>query len=182
MLRHTLCISVFVALTLIAAAQEPKPRLTALQQQQLFQRNREMIKTLVDSSLEISNKSGDYIERSLAYRKVIMELQKELDNAANSEDAGRVTELGSHLNTVLARGLRPSLEAASMQIGAGGTGRERLVEIRDETIGFVDWLQNKARNKWADTPEIRQVIDSLENTKKDLGASVGSELRSGDKR
>jgi hypothetical protein len=180
MLRHALCLSMFAVLTMLAAAQEPKPRLTASQQQQLFQRNREMIKTLVDSSLDISKQSGDYIQRSLAYRKVIMELQKELDNAANGEDAGRVSELGSHLNTVLERGLRPSLEAASGQIGADGTGRRRLVEIRDDTIGFVDWLQNKARNKWADTPEIRQVIDSLEKSKKELGASVGSELRRGD--
>ncbi len=46
MLRHALCISVFVALTLLAAAQEPKPRLTALQQQQLFQRSAKMIKAV----------------------------------------------------------------------------------------------------------------------------------------
>jgi hypothetical protein len=172
MLRPILCLSVFVALALLAAAQASRPVLSASQQQQLFQRNQEMIKTLVDCSLDISKQSGDYIQRSRAYQKVIMGLQKELDNAANADDAGRVTELGNHLNTVLGQGLRPSLEAANRQIGPDGTGKKDLLGIRNDSVEFVNWLQNKARNKWAETPEVRQVIDSLENTKKQLGDSV----------
>ena len=67
MFRTILCFSTFAVATLLAAAQENRPRLSAAQQQQLFHKNREMIKTLVDSSLDISKQPGDYIQRSLAY-------------------------------------------------------------------------------------------------------------------
>ena len=150
----------------------PKPVLTASQQQQLFQKNREMIETLVDSSLEISNQSGDYAGRARSYGKVVDMFRKELENAAKDENAARITELGNHLNIVLHQGLAPSLKDADRQIGAGGTGREALVDIRDRNVQLVDWLQNQARNKWADSPEVREVIKSLEKTKTELGSSV----------
>jgi hypothetical protein len=171
MIRNASCLMIFAALAAIAGAQGSKTGLTAAQQQQLFQRNRAMIQTLVDSSVEISNQSNDYLKRSEAYRKVIMEFQRELGNAADGSDAARIAELGKHLDTVMRQGLAPNLKRAHDQIGPNGTGSKELRDIRDRTVGLVDWLQDKAKNKWADTPEVREVIESLEKTKKDLGTA-----------
>jgi hypothetical protein len=63
------------------------------------------------------------------------------------------------------------LKRAHDQIGPNGTGSKELRDIRDRTVGLVDWLQDKAKNKWADTPEVREVIESLERTKKELGTA-----------
>jgi hypothetical protein len=169
-IRNASCLLIVATLVAFAGAQGPKTGLTAAQQQQLFQRNRAMIQTLVESSVEISNQSGDYIKRSQSYRKVIMEFQKELNNAADGTDATRVAELGKHLDMVMRQGLAPNMKKAYLQIGGpNGTGHKDLQEIRDSTIELVDWLQVKAKNKWADTPEVREVIESLEKTKKEMG-------------
>ena len=173
MIRHASCLLIVAALAALVSAQGSKPGLTASQQQQLFQKNWAMIQMLVDSSLEISSQSGDYIHRSRSYRKVIMEFQKELVTSANGTDARRVAEIGKHLDTVMRQGLAPSLQAAQRQIGPDGTGRKDLEEIRDYTLELVEWLQDQAKNKWADTPEIREVIQALDLTKKELTTSVG---------
>jgi hypothetical protein len=173
MIRDTLVLLIFAGLAALAGAQSGKPVLTGSQQQQLFHRNRAMVEALVDSGVEISKQSNEYTERSRSYRDLAMKFQSELNQAADNNDAARVAELGKHLNTVLLEGLAPSLRNAHRQIGADGTGREKLLDIRNSTVELVDWLQNRARNKWADTPEVREVIDSLETTKKELGSSVG---------
>ncbi len=147
--------------------------MSASERQQLFVKNQSMVRALVDSSLEISDKSGDYLERSRSYGKVLMEIQRQLDRADAEGDGRRVAELGKHLNTVMRQGLTPSLKSAHVQIGVGGTGRNELIDLRDRNLEFVDWLQDKARNKWADTAEVRQIIESLDETKKQLGTSVG---------
>jgi hypothetical protein len=172
MIRQALVLLIFVGLSALAGAQGEKPALSASQQQQLFQKNRGMIKTLVDSSLEISQMSGDGVQRTQCYVKVVQQFREELDRAANDADPSRVAELGKHLDTVLRKGLTPSLRDAHVQIGPGGTGVEKLGEIRRDSLILVDWLQTKARDKWPDTPEVREVIDSLEKTKNDLD-SIG---------
>ena len=172
MIRNAACSMIVILLAALAGAQGPKTGLTAAQQHQMFQRNRVMIQTLVDSSVEISAMSGDYLQRSRSYRKVIMKFENELTDAANGNDAGRIAEIGKHLNTVMRQGLAPSLQAAVRQVGADGTGQKDLREIRDRSVELVEWLQDKAKNKWADTPEVREVIESLERTKKELGAGV----------
>jgi hypothetical protein len=161
----------FLALMALAAGQAQPARLTPSQQQQLFARHRVMIAALVDGSIEIAA-TGDQIQRSRSYRKIVMEFQKSLDQAAGEEDPGRVAELGKHLDTILRRGLAPSLQEANRQVGPKGTGRDDLIDLRDRSLELVDWLERKARDKWADTPEVREVINSLEKTKKEIGASV----------
>lgn len=172
MIRNAAVLMIFAGLAAIAGAQGPKIGLTASQQHQLFQRNRIMIQTLVDSSVEISTQSGDYLQRAKSYRKVIMKFENELTDAANGNDAGRVAEIGKHLDTVMRQGLAPSLQSAVRQVGPDGTGRKDLQEIRDRSVELVEWLQDKAKNKWADTPEARELIESLERTKKELGREL----------
>jgi hypothetical protein len=173
MIRTASILVLAAALCTIAGAQGPKNSLTAAQQHELFQRNRSMIVSLVDSSVEISDVAGDYILRSRSYRKVVNQFHEELTRAAESGNAARVAELGKHFDTVLRQGLTPSLKAANRNIGPDGTGRKDLQEIRDRTLELVDWLKDKAKNKWGDTPEVREVIESLERTKQELSTSVG---------
>lgn len=173
MIRTAAVLLIAAALCVVAGAQGPKPGLTAAQQHELFRRNRAMITTLVDSSLEISDNANDAVKRSHSYRKVILELEKELSGAADRGDAARVAELGKHLDVVMRQGLSPSLKAANTQVGPQGSGRDKLIDIRDRSVELVDWLQDKAKNKWADTPEVREVIQSLDRTKKELNSSVG---------
>lgn len=155
-----------------AGAQSSRSGLTASQQQKLFQKNRAMIQAIISSNLEMSKNSGSALSRANSYRPIITEFEKELSNAAEVEDAGRIAELGKHFDTVMRQGLAPTLKAAARQIGPEGTGRPNLLEIRDDSIRLVQWLQNKARDKWSDTPEVREVLESLEKTKRDLGNSV----------
>lgn len=172
MIRSASILLIVAGLAAVVGAQGPKSGLTAAQQQQLFQRNRLMIQTLVDGTVDMSNQSGDYIHRAKTYRKVIVEFQRELGSAADSSDAVRIAELGKHLDTLMRQGLAPSLKAAQQQIGPKGTGKQDLLDIRDRTLELVDWLQDKARNEWADTPEVREVILKLEQSRKDLANSV----------
>lgn len=171
MIRNASILLIAAALCTLVGAQGPKTGLTAAQQQQLFQRNRAMIQTLVDGTVDMSIQSNDYVFRAKTYRKVIMEFQRELGSAADTSDAGRIAELGSHLDTLMRQGLAPSMKAARQQ-AASGTGKKELMELRDRTVELVDWLQDKARNQWADTPEVRDVIQKLELSKKELNESV----------
>lgn len=173
MIRTAAVVLAAGVLCTFAGAQGPKNGLTTAQRYEMFQHNRGMIATLVDSSLEISDVSGDFIKRSRSYRKVVNQIHQELSAAAEAGNAARVAELGKHFDTVLRQGLAPSLKAAAAQVGKNGSGREDLEEIRDRSLELVDWLQDKAKNKWGDTREVREVIDSLERTKQELSASVG---------
>ncbi len=141
MIRNAAVLLVFAVLSAFAGAQGTPPALTASQQQQLFQKNRGMIKTLVDSSLKISQSGNDHKERARSYGEVVKQLQKELDKAAVDADVSRLAELGKHLNTVLGEGLVPSLKKASDQIGPGGTGRVDLIDIRFLSLLIVNSLQ-----------------------------------------
>lgn len=173
MIRNASILLIVAGLAAVVGAQGPRQGLTAAQQQQLFQRNRSMIQTLVDSTVDMSSThSNNALERAKTYKKVIVEFQRELGSAADSSDAARITELGTHLDTLMRQGLAPSLKKAQDQIGPRGTGQKDLYELRDRTVELVDWLQNNARNKWADTPEVREMIQKLELSKKELSGSV----------
>jgi hypothetical protein len=176
MIRSASILLIFAGLTAVVGAQGPKSGLTAAQQQQLFQRNRSMIQSLVDSTVDMSSvHSGNALERAKTYRKVIVEFQRELGSAADSSDATRIAELGNHLDTLMRQGMAPSLKKADQQIGGPtGSGYKDLIELRDRTVELVDWLQGKARNQWADTPEVREVIRKLELSKKELNNSVST--------
>ena len=71
MIRSASILLIMAGLTTLVGAQGPKTGLTAAQQQQLFQRNRAMIQTLVDSSVDMSTRSNDPVHRAKTYRKVI---------------------------------------------------------------------------------------------------------------
>lgn len=173
MIRNVSILLLMAGLSAVVGAQGPRTGLTAAQQQLLFQRNRTMIQTLVDSTIDMSADSGDYLKQAKTYKKVIVEFQRELGSAADSSDAKRIAELGNHLDTLMRQGMAPSLKAAHQQIGGPkGSGYKDLLELRDNTVNLVDWLQDKARNQWADTPEVREVIEKLERSKKELGNAV----------
>lgn len=173
MIRSAFILLTAAALATVVGAQGPRQGLTASQQQQLFQRNRAMIQTLVDSSVDMSStQASDPVGRAKTYKRVILQFQQELGSAADSSDAKRIAELGKHLDTLMRQGLAPSLRTAHQQIGKNGTGRQDLLDLRDRTIELVDWLQDKARNQWADTPEVREVIERLELSKKELSATA----------
>jgi hypothetical protein len=171
-LRTACVLLLAAAISALAGAQGPGAGLTAAQQQQLFQRNRQVVAALVDSSLDVSDASGDYVKRSKSYRQVVAVLHAELSAAAQREDGTRVAEIGQHLDTVLSKGLTPSLRAAAGQVGPGGTGEKDLREIRDRSLELADWLQGQAKSKWADTPEVRAVIEALGRSKSELRSSI----------
>jgi len=171
MIRHAAGFLVVALLCSQAGAENP-PKLTALQQQQLFQKNRQLIQTLVDGSVEMSNVSNDYTQRSRVYRRMILEFQKELTTAADQNDPNRVVEIGKHLDTVMRQGLAPTLKVARGRLGPDGTGMNDLIDMRDRSVELADWLQNKSRAQWKDNPQVQEVIDSLEKTKKELGGSI----------
>lgn len=172
MIRSASILLLVAGLSAVVGAQGPRSGLTAAQQQQLFQRNRGMIQTLVDSSVDMSTRSGDALHRAKTYRKVVVAFQTELRSAADTSDATRIAELGNHLDTLMRQGLAPSLKAAQQQIGPNGTGKKDLLDLRDRTLELVDFLQDKARNQWADTPEVRDVIQKLELSKKEISNSL----------
>ena len=171
--RYIACAVVFVVCVTVVGAQGPSKKLTAAEQTKLFQRNRPMIQSLVDSSVNLSVNANDYLKRSKTYSEVLEKFHEEILNAAKQEDAGRVAELGKHLGAVIENGLTPNLQEASRQIPRNGTNWDKLKELQRQTTDTLESLQSATQKKWPESPEVREMIQMLDKAKGTVNQSVG---------
>jgi len=138
MFRHTLTVVAAALLAAIVGAQGPKGPSPA-QRGELFKKDRLVIENLVDQTLKSAHTPGDYVKRAESYYPVLLNFNQEIGKASDQHDAARVEELTRHLETLLDKGLAPTLVRARVQV-ENGTGNEEYRKVKSYLLAQVDAL------------------------------------------
>ena len=137
MIRNFLSVGIVFAICAFVGAQS-SGSLAGPQRAELYKKNRLVIERLVDKTVESSKVSNDHVKRAGSYNQVLVEFSKAISDAKNAKDAERVKELTQHLNTLLDKGLAPTLTDAQRQ--AKGTHLEEYLQTRDVLLAQVTAL------------------------------------------
>ena len=156
MIRHTLSVVTAAFLSAVVGAQGPTGPSPA-QRGELFKKNRPVIEKLVDQTLESAHTPSNYVKQANSYYPVLYKFNTEIAQAVRDHDDARVVELTHHLETLLDKGLAPTLVHARKQVEAG-TGNEEYRKVKEDLLAQVDALLNIV----SDNPATRA---SLEGTK-----------------
>jgi hypothetical protein len=159
MFRHTLSVLTAAFLAAVVGAQGPKGPSPA-QRGELFKKNRLVIENLIDQSLVSAHTPNDYVKRANSYYRVLYKFNTEIADAGRAHDTARVEELTGHLETLLDKGLAPTLVKARVQV-ENGTGVEEFRKAKEDLLAQVDALLGML----ADNPAMKA---SLEATKRKL--------------
>jgi hypothetical protein len=138
MLRHTLSVVTAAFLAAIVGAQGPTGPSPA-QRGDLFKKNRLVIENLVNQSLVSAHTPNDYVKRANSYYPVLYKFNREIAEAREARDPARVEELTRHLETLLDKGLAPTLVKARVQV-ENGTGVEEFRQAKKDLLAQVDAL------------------------------------------
>jgi hypothetical protein len=133
------CITVLVPL---AGAQGPVPPPDDAVRARLFQRNHDLIRTLVKGGLRLAS-AEDALQRAECCSGVAEHLATEIQQAFLNHEKGRVAELGLHLRALLESGVAANLSTARKQIPVGSTLEKTLREVRDRTTHLVGPLEEQ---------------------------------------
>jgi hypothetical protein len=148
-------------LATLAWADEPSPR-SAVEQARQWQRNRELVKVLVDSGLHLAGED-DVLERASQCAGVASQLAGEIRQAARQREGGRVAELGQHLQALLEQGVAANLTRAR-EAAPNGTSLERqLKKLQEQTASVVGPLEDELqRSVDAETREdVQRALKAL---------------------
>jgi hypothetical protein len=159
MFRHTLTVVTAAFLAAVVGAQGPKGPSPA-QRGELFKKNRLVIENLVNQSLVSAHTPNDYVKRANSYYPVLYKFNREIAEAREAHDIARVEELTHHLETLLDKGLAPTLVKARVQV-ENGTGVEEFRQAKKDLLDQVHALLAML----ADNPAMKV---SLEATKRKL--------------
>jgi len=107
----------------------------------LFQRNRDLIQTLVQGGLRLAA-ADDALQRAECCSSVAEHLATAIQQAALNQEKARVAELGLHLRALLETGVAANLSTARSQIPIGSTLEKNLREVRDRTAHLVEPLED----------------------------------------
>jgi hypothetical protein len=138
MRRHTLSVVTAAVLAAIVGAQGPRAPSPA-QRGELFKKNRPVIEKLIDQTLDSARTPNDYVKRANSYYPVLYKFNTEIAQANRDHDGARVDELSRHLETLLDRGLAPTLVRAREQV-ENGTGNEDYRKVKEDLLAQVDAL------------------------------------------
>jgi hypothetical protein len=138
MIRRTLTTVAAALLAAVVGAQGPKDP-TPAQRAELFKKNHAVVEQLVDQTVESARTPNDHVKQANTYYKVLYQFNTEIAKATDAHDAARVEELTRHLQTVLDKGLGPTLVAARKQV-AEGTGVEEYRKAKEDLMAQVDAL------------------------------------------
>jgi len=153
MIRHTLSVVTAAALAAVVGAQGPKGPLPP-QRAELFKKNRMVIEKLVDHTLESSRDRNDNVKVAKSYYAILYQFSTDIAEAARNRDTARVEELTRHLETILDKGLAPTLVEARKQV-ENGTGNEEYRKVKDDLLAQVDALHKIL----GDNPTARASLD-----------------------
>ena len=115
---------------------------------------------LVNQSLVSAHTPNDYVKRANSYYPVLYKFNREIAEAREAHDIARVEELTHHLETLLDKGLAPTLVKARVQV-ENGTGVEEFRQAKKDLLDQVHALLAML----ADNPAMKV---SLEATKRKL--------------
>jgi len=161
MLRHTLAVVTAAFLAAVVGAQGPKEPTTG-QRGELFRKNRSVIESLVKETVQSAHTPHEYVKRANSYYPVLHEFNTKIAEAAGARDTARVEELTRHLETLLDKGLAPTLVKAREQV-ENGTGVEEFREAKQFLLAQVNALLGLL----SDSPATKAL---LEGTKQKLDA------------
>jgi hypothetical protein len=108
----------------------------AYQRIAMLARNRTTIGLLVDSGLDLGQ-TDDYVGRVNASRQAAEAVRYALADAAGTQDADRVVELGDYLVKLYQDGLVPTLTAATEGVPDGSPAMTDLKVARERAVGDV---------------------------------------------
>jgi hypothetical protein len=143
-MKHILLLAAFfsAALVLLAGAPHPAPQLDAAARARFFERNRDLIQTLVEGGLRLAV-TDDPLERAECCSGVAESLAAAIQQAARKQDGAHVAELGLHLRALLQTGVAANLSTARRQIPLGSMLEKNLREVRDRTAHLVEPLEEQ---------------------------------------
>ena len=138
MSRTLLTAAAIALLSAAVGAQTPKA-LLPLQKSDLYKKNRPMIEKIVGQTVEASKTPNFPLKRAKTYYDLVVSLNSEIRAARAATDRERVQELTDHLNTLLNKGLTPTLTKAKAQ-DDGGTGAEEYEKAKADLLAQLNAL------------------------------------------
>jgi hypothetical protein len=135
----------------------------------LFQRNRDLIQTLVEGGLRLAA-ADDALGRAECCSSVAEHLAAAIQQAALNQERARVAELGLHLRALLEAGVAANLSMARRQIPSGSTLERSLREVRDRTAHLVEPLEEQLLRATPaeDQQEIQHTLKALQVGRKQV--------------
>lgn len=130
MVRNLLTMTILAGLSAWVAAQGPAPGETAGERMTRFSRNRILVETLVDRSLELTRVDVP-LHRARVCHETTIDLQGRLKEAVAANDAVRVAELAEYLDAIVREALVPTLTSARQSIPVGSPDEAELLALRD---------------------------------------------------
>jgi hypothetical protein len=168
-LRNLLAVSVAAFLAALVGAQGPTDRSSPAEQARLLQRNREMIRELVDGGLELSEKA-EPVNKVDSCNRVARKLAEEIGKAARGGESARVVELCQHLATLLDKGIAPNLRTAADAKNIVESDN-RLLKAQKGTMETFDLLGD-ASALGESNKDVRQILVTLAESRKAIENAV----------
>jgi hypothetical protein len=133
--RRTPLVLILFAATAAWAGAQHGPN--AYQRLDMLARNRTTLGLLIDSGLALAQ-TDDAVGRVNASRQAAEAVRLALADAAGTQDADRVVELGEHLVRLYAEGLVPTLVAATDEVPEGSPAMADLKTARGRAARDAD--------------------------------------------
>ena len=131
------------------------------QRAELYKKNHFVIERLVEKSVASARGGNDdSVKRAESYYDVLYEFSLAINQAKADKDAARVADLTRNLNTILSRGLKPTLVSAQKMV-EGGTGEAEYHEARDRLIAQINALLTSLSEDAIATANLEQARTSL---------------------
>ncbi len=119
---------VLTLLSVWASGQSAPGGPLAGEQLKLFEGNRGLLEELVDRTVELAN-ADTPVAKVRACHESTKALGRALRDAADRDDADRVTELSDHLTAVINHGLVPTIDDARKTVPVGTQAEKELFEL-----------------------------------------------------
>lgn len=113
-------------------------------QARLYQRNKQLVRAAIESSLELSDKNADfdgYFARADICTRLAKRWAAEVESAARSNDRGRTVEMAGLLDRVIDRGVVANIKMARLGIEVGSQSEKDLIRRRDDAIKVLTPLE-----------------------------------------
>jgi hypothetical protein len=143
MIRSAFTILVVGFACAVVDAQNP---LAPGQRADAFKRNRTVVKNIVDTTVASALNPNDDLMRADGYYPLLLSFNQEIAKARDAKDGQRVLVLSKHLETLLDKGLSPTLEKARVQV-AGGTNSENYPQVKEQLLSQLDALMGSLNDK-----------------------------------
>ena len=130
-------------LTVGAAAMMPPPMPSPNEELRRFQLNREVLKALVEGSLQLAQEE-DPVQRAAHCGNIAKSLAEAIQKAASDREGARVAELGRILRDQVQRGVAGNLKAAIRESApAGSTRDQNIQQVVKDVNGFLQPLEEQ---------------------------------------